>query len=177
MAWLTTSKIARKAGHVQTAYSAILQAMALHAPFTFVQQAKLMRANGQPLKALSELENILPTLRLDSTMVGLSGQPIQLDEDPVQSRESVALAKVSPTCNLMLKQYLIRIIRLCPSLLGGLSKPSDSKPMTSSSVSCKLSGWRPSKHMFLEVTRSSSLAAPSPTPQTRKPILPFGTLL
>lgn len=95
MAWLTTSKIARKAGHVQTAYSAILQAMALHAPFTFVQQAKLMRANGQPLKALSELENILPTLRLDSTTVCLSGRPIPLDEDPVQGRESSALAKVS----------------------------------------------------------------------------------
>lgn len=95
MAWLTTSKIARKAGHVQTAYSAILQAMSLHAPFTFVQQAKLMRANGQPLKALSELENILPTLRPDSSVVGLSGRPIPLDEEPVQSRGNVALAKVS----------------------------------------------------------------------------------
>lgn len=102
MAWLTTSKIARKAGHVQTAYSAILQAMSLHAPFTFVQQAKLMRANGQPLKALSELENILPTLRTDSAVVGLSGHPIPLDEDLVQGKESIALAKVSPMRNLIL---------------------------------------------------------------------------
>lgn len=103
MAWLTTSKIARKAGHVQTAYSAILQAMALHAPITFVQQAKLMRANGQPLKALSELENILPTLRLDSTMVGFSGHPIPLGEEPVQSRETSALAKVSSGASRMIE--------------------------------------------------------------------------
>lgn len=95
MAWLTTSKIARKDGHVQTAYSAILQAMSLHAPFTFVQQAKLMRANGQPLKALSELGNILPTLRPDSSVVGLSGHPIPLDGESMQIRGNVALAKVS----------------------------------------------------------------------------------
>ncbi|KAJ9093722.1 hypothetical protein QFC21_006318 [Naganishia friedmannii] len=93
MAWLTTSKIARKAGHVQTAYSAILQAGALHAPFTFVQQAKLMRANGQPLKALSELENVLPTLRLDIGVAGSSAHPIPLEGDPSQNKDSIALAK------------------------------------------------------------------------------------
>ncbi|KAJ9123064.1 hypothetical protein QFC22_001253 [Naganishia vaughanmartiniae] len=93
MAWLTTSKIARKAGHVQTAYSAILQAGALHAPFTFVQQAKLMRANGQPLKALSELENVLPTLRLDLGIAGSSVHPIPLEADPAQNKDSIALAK------------------------------------------------------------------------------------
>ncbi|KAJ9091817.1 hypothetical protein QFC19_008930 [Naganishia cerealis] len=93
MAWLTTSKIARKAGHVQTAYSAILQAGALHAPFTFVQHAKLMRANGQPLKALSELENVLPTLQLDSGMTRSSIHPISLEIDSSPYKDSIALAK------------------------------------------------------------------------------------
>lgn len=106
MAWLTTSKIARKAGHVQTAYSAILQAGALHAPFTFVQQAKLMRANGQPLKALSELENVLPTLRLDLGIGGSSAHPIPLEADPSQNKDSVALAKVSSFCREVLPELM-----------------------------------------------------------------------
>jgi hypothetical protein len=122
MAWLTTSKIARKAGHVQTAYSAILQAMSLHAPFTFVQQAKLMRANGQPLKALSELENILPTLRTDSAVVGLSGHRIPIDEDLVHGKESIALAKVSPIRELRLFTRSDIVPRLYHFRPGGLSK-------------------------------------------------------
>ena len=137
MAWLTTSKIARKAGHVQTAYSAILQAMSLHAPFAFVQQAKLLRANGQPLKALSELENMLPTLRTDSAVINLSGHPTPLHEEPFQSRQNVALAKVSAHCTTISRIWLNTPLRLCRFRPGGPSKRKGWTRMTSSSDSRK----------------------------------------
>ncbi|BGP36884.1 hypothetical protein JCM10449v2_000786 [Rhodotorula kratochvilovae] len=57
--WLETSKIARKAGHFQTAYSAILQARDCHAEYTFLQSAKLLKSNGQAYKAVQELDNRL----------------------------------------------------------------------------------------------------------------------
>jgi serine/threonine-protein kinase ATR len=61
-AWLATSKIARKAGYEQTAYSAALQAQGVYAPFAFLQQAKLSRAHGGAFKALIELENAMTPL-------------------------------------------------------------------------------------------------------------------
>ncbi|GAA5902167.1 hypothetical protein JCM6882_006719 [Rhodosporidiobolus microsporus] len=65
--WLETSKIARKAGHYQTAYSAILQARDCAADYAFLQSAKLFKANGETHKAVQELDNRLkPVLtRLD----------------------------------------------------------------------------------------------------------------
>lgn len=57
--WLETSKIARKAGHFQTAYSAILQARDCHADFAFFQSAKLFKANDQTYKAIQELDNAI----------------------------------------------------------------------------------------------------------------------
>ncbi|GAA6058573.1 hypothetical protein JCM10212_007012 [Sporobolomyces blumeae] len=60
--WLETSKIARKAGHSQTAYSAILQARDCSAEFAFYQSAKLLKAGGQAYKAIQELENSLKPL-------------------------------------------------------------------------------------------------------------------
>ncbi|SCV68802.1 BQ2448_923 [Microbotryum intermedium] len=55
--WLETSKIARKAGHTQTAYSAILQARELQAPYTFLQSAKLLMASDQSYRAIQEIDN------------------------------------------------------------------------------------------------------------------------
>lgn len=57
--WLASAKIARKAGHWQTAYSAMLQAQQRSTPFWFVESAKLIKANGEPLRALHELENAI----------------------------------------------------------------------------------------------------------------------
>ncbi len=57
LAWIASSKNARKAGHEQTAYSATLQAKESNAPFAFVQQAKLLKGHGEALKALIDLEN------------------------------------------------------------------------------------------------------------------------
>ncbi|KAK4688806.1 hypothetical protein P7C73_g1301, partial [Tremellales sp. Uapishka_1] len=63
-AWITSSKIARKAGFEQTAYGATLQAKEVDAPFAFLQEAKLVKAHGGALKALTDLENnVKPLLR------------------------------------------------------------------------------------------------------------------
>ncbi|KAI0660728.1 hypothetical protein C8Q70DRAFT_912237 [Cubamyces menziesii] len=59
--WLASAKIARKAGHVQTAYSAILQAERCKAHYSFIESAKLVHVRGDPLRALQELEK---TMRL-----------------------------------------------------------------------------------------------------------------
>ena len=66
--WLSTSKIAIKAGHLQTAYSAILQAGQLKTDLTFIQSAKLYKAQDQLYRALQEIEQGLNDLGvLDST--------------------------------------------------------------------------------------------------------------
>lgn len=58
-AWLESAKLSRKAGHLQSAYSAVLQAQECQAPFPFYQKAKIVRTSGEPLRALHELENAL----------------------------------------------------------------------------------------------------------------------
>ncbi|KAH9938115.1 uncharacterized protein B0H18DRAFT_1080892 [Fomitopsis serialis] len=55
--WLATAKIARKAGHWQTAYSAMLQSQQCDMASCFLESARLVKANGEPLRALQELEN------------------------------------------------------------------------------------------------------------------------
>jgi hypothetical protein len=70
-AWLTSSKIAIKASHFQTAYSSILQAQQNGMLFSFVQGCKLTRALGEPLRALQELSHsiknapVIPALKPD----------------------------------------------------------------------------------------------------------------
>lgn len=61
--WLDTAKIARKAKHTQTAYTAILHARQMKTPFAFIQYCKLIKETGEPLRALHELENALQPLR------------------------------------------------------------------------------------------------------------------
>jgi serine/threonine-protein kinase ATR len=74
--WIVSSKIARKAGYEQTAYSATLQAKEANAEFAFIQQAKLSRAHGGALKALNDLENALRPLLSDATGPAGPGHPI-----------------------------------------------------------------------------------------------------
>ncbi|KAJ7055002.1 hypothetical protein C8F01DRAFT_1160647 [Mycena amicta] len=62
--WLASAKIARKAGQWQTAYSAMLQAGQSNANFAFMESAKLVKATGEPLRALQELENSMRMLGL-----------------------------------------------------------------------------------------------------------------
>lgn len=63
-AWLSSAKIARKAKQWQTAYSATLQAKRSKAPYSFIESAKLLKASGEPLHALLELENSVKLLKL-----------------------------------------------------------------------------------------------------------------
>ena len=60
--WLASAKIARKAGQWQTAYSAILQAKHRDTPNSFMENAKLLNATGESLRALQELENSMRLL-------------------------------------------------------------------------------------------------------------------
>ena len=78
-AWLSTAKIARKAGHAQTAYSAMLQAQRTDTPYSFIQSAKLVKASGEPLRALQELNKALEktNISIPSDVVDLT-----LDADP-----------------------------------------------------------------------------------------------
>ena len=63
-AWLSSSKIARKAGHWQTAYSAVLQAQQAGSSVSFFQSCKLVKAVGEPLRALQELDHALQRLTI-----------------------------------------------------------------------------------------------------------------
>lgn len=57
--WITSAKLARRAGHWQTAYSAMLQARQNRDVLALMESAKLVKAMGEPLRALHELENSL----------------------------------------------------------------------------------------------------------------------
>lgn len=61
-AWIATAKIARRAGHMQTAYSATLQATQNRATFAFVQRVKLLAKEEQTHAAIRDLVNSLNTL-------------------------------------------------------------------------------------------------------------------
>ena len=63
--WIASAKIARKAKQWQTAYSATLQAQQSNARFHFMESAKLVKATGEPLRALQDLEN---SMRLSGLM-------------------------------------------------------------------------------------------------------------
>ncbi|KAK1226693.1 hypothetical protein PQX77_010337 [Marasmius sp. AFHP31] len=65
--WLASAKIARKAGQWQTAYSAILQAEQSNAQFSFMESSKLLKATGEPLRALRQLEDAMKLLGMLQT--------------------------------------------------------------------------------------------------------------
>jgi serine/threonine-protein kinase ATR len=61
-AWILTAKSARRAGHFQTAYSAVLQSMQCEAPFAFIQRAKLLALDDKKQTAIQELNNAIPNI-------------------------------------------------------------------------------------------------------------------
>jgi hypothetical protein len=79
--------MARKAGHWQTAYSATLQARQSGDLSTQIQSAKLVKAMGEPHRALQELEG---SLRLFG-VVGTDVIDITEDENDIQTRAKVKL--------------------------------------------------------------------------------------
>ncbi|KAH7912967.1 hypothetical protein BJ138DRAFT_1134431 [Hygrophoropsis aurantiaca] len=64
LSWLVSAKIARKVGQWQTAYSAMLQAQQGGVQFSFLESTKLVKATGEPLRALQELENSMRLIGL-----------------------------------------------------------------------------------------------------------------
>lgn len=78
-AWLSSSKIARKAGHWQTAYSSVLQAQQAGSSLSFLQSCKLVKAIGEPLRALQELDHALQRLNIDWGSSQQNDDPIDVD--------------------------------------------------------------------------------------------------
>jgi len=76
--WLASAKIARKAKQWQTAYSAVLQAVQNGAPFSCIESTKLLKATGEPLRALHELDNFIKDSRLFEVL--------DLTSDPEEDR-------------------------------------------------------------------------------------------
>lgn len=94
--WLTSAKTARKAGYWQTAYSAVLQARQYQIKFSFVESAKLVKASGEPLRALQELESnmrlngILP---VENTITNLTRDQ-KVQHEP-EDHDQILKAKVN----------------------------------------------------------------------------------
>ncbi|KAG1768696.1 hypothetical protein EDD22DRAFT_1041450 [Suillus occidentalis] len=86
--WLASAKIARKAGQWQTAYSAMLQAQYTNARFSFMESGKLVRARGEPLRALQELENSMRILGF------VDNNTIDLTKEDDQSKRMKAKAQI-----------------------------------------------------------------------------------
>ena len=63
--WLLSAKLARKASYWQTAYSAVLHARHTNHPFSFLESAKLVKASGEPLRALQDLDNSLKLAEIE----------------------------------------------------------------------------------------------------------------
>jgi serine/threonine-protein kinase ATR len=80
--WLTSAKIARKASHISTAYSALLQARHHQTPYAFVQSAKLMRATGEHNRALRDLEHEIQLVeRTENSVVDLTVEGTDDDDE------------------------------------------------------------------------------------------------
>ncbi|ORX38472.1 hypothetical protein BD324DRAFT_641616 [Kockovaella imperatae] len=79
--WIQSSKIARKSGYEQTAYSAILQAQQAEAPYAFTEKAKLLRAQSGAWKALFELENMAQPILEAATGDDSAGEDYDRDRN------------------------------------------------------------------------------------------------
>jgi len=88
--WLISAKIARKAGHWQTAYSAILQAQESRTAFSLMQKVRLIRATGEPLRALQELEHYLQTTRAQDSPPDSDVIVIDITEDGSELKQQKA---------------------------------------------------------------------------------------
>jgi serine/threonine-protein kinase ATR len=79
--WLVSAKIAQKAGQWQTAYSAMLQAQYTNVRFSFMESGKLVRAWGEPLRTLQELEKSMRILGLvDNNTIDLTREDDQFKQ-------------------------------------------------------------------------------------------------
>ncbi|KZT05577.1 uncharacterized protein LAESUDRAFT_655532 [Laetiporus sulphureus 93-53] len=92
-AWLASAKIARKAGHQQTAFSAILQAQQCKVPYSFTESAKLTKAGGEPLRALQELENYMRLLGILEDGTNVIDLTQDIDDPKLKAKTHVLRAR------------------------------------------------------------------------------------
>lgn len=111
LAWLESAKIARKARHWQTAYSAVLQAQECQAPYTFFQSAKLVKASGEPLRALYDLDNALQT-EDERRLLAISQGVKDSSENVFAGRGSLKQLEVKAGCLVDIKRSN-ELNRLC----------------------------------------------------------------
>lgn len=90
---MASAKIARKAKQWQTAYSATLQAQQNNAPFYFMESAKLLKASGEPLRALQELENSMHRTGIVVDQQGTIDLTLEDNEDFKSMRAKVSFGK------------------------------------------------------------------------------------
>jgi serine/threonine-protein kinase ATR len=114
--WLISAKIARKAGHWQTAYSAILQAQESRTTFSLMQKVRLIRATGEPLRALQELEHYLQTTRTQDSLP--DSDVIDITEVGNELKQQKARAS-SLRCDNASQAYVSAIGRAPPGALDG----------------------------------------------------------
>ncbi|KIJ20461.1 hypothetical protein PAXINDRAFT_174826 [Paxillus involutus ATCC 200175] len=105
--WLASAKIARKAKQWQTAYSATLQAQQSNARFYFMESAKLVKATGEPLRALQELEN---SMRLS----GITEDPDTIDLTAEDDKE---FKRMRAKAHILLARWMNESDRYEPSRL------------------------------------------------------------
>ena len=90
-AWLASSKMARKAGHFQTAYTSMLQARQLGTPYSFIQSCKLIHTEGDALRALQELNNALKDPKVD-TVTTPTGVSLDVEEQMLQAKVTMLVS-------------------------------------------------------------------------------------
>src|SRR5258708_17683730 len=90
-AWLARSKMARKAGHFQTAYTSMLQARQLGTPYSFIQSCKLIHTEGDALTGLQELNNALKYPNVD-TVTTPTGVSLDVEQQMLQAKVTMLVS-------------------------------------------------------------------------------------
>lgn len=118
-----TSKIAIKAQHLQTAYSAILQANQLKAEFAFMQSAKLYHTNDHLHRALQEIEQGLKLLgALDTNSTNRpSYDPTMMKKlAKATVRSARWMQETGRFEHLEIVNRYHRAVKLCPEFVFGI---------------------------------------------------------
>jgi serine/threonine-protein kinase ATR len=92
--WLKSAKIARKAGYFQAAYSGILHANKLEAPFLEVEKAKWMWSQGEQHQAMTDLRRFVQAQGLVGPGPSASTQTPRGPVDPTSEKFIRAKAKL-----------------------------------------------------------------------------------
>ncbi|WFD35666.1 non-specific serine/threonine protein kinase [Malassezia cuniculi] len=104
--WLLTAKSARRAGHLQTAYSAVLQALHFDAPNAYIQKAKLFAHTDQVQGALRELAHVLDQ----------GEQPEALSDRRARARATLLRARLVEATARFQQNEIVQYYKECTQL-------------------------------------------------------------